>query len=80
MKLRVQETLDELFSEHLIPFELTAHQVKPDGQGNYVVPFYDSRMHSIRFCSKDGGQVREVVRAAVLARLKIMSGPLGREP
>lgn len=77
MKLRVQETLDELFSEHLIPFKLTAQKVDADGPGEYVVPFYDSRIHSIRFSWKDGGSFREVVRTAVLDRVKRMSDSLG---
>ncbi len=71
MKLRVQETVDELFNERLIPFELTAHQVNADGLGEYEVPFYDSRIHSIRFSWTDGGPpFKEVVRAAVLDRTK----------
>jgi hypothetical protein len=76
MKLRVQETLDELLSERLIPFELTAQKVNADGLGEYEVPFYDSRIHSIRFSWKDGGFFKEVVRAAVLDRVKSMGGPL----
>jgi hypothetical protein len=76
MKLRVQETLDELLSERLIPFELTAHQVNADGLGEYLVPFYDSRIHSIRFSWTDGGpSFKEVVRAAVLERVKRMDVP-----
>lgn len=71
MKLKVQETLDELLTERLIPFELTAHQVNADGLGEYEVPFYDSRIHSMRFSWTDGGSsFKEVVRAAVLDRTK----------
>jgi hypothetical protein len=77
IKLRVQETLDELFSEHLIPFELTAHKVDAESGGEYVVPFYDSRIHSIRFSWKEDGSFREVVRTAVLARVKRMGDALG---
>ena len=75
MKLRVQETLDELFNETLLPFELTAHHVNAE-HGEYVVPFYDSRIHSIRFSWKDDGRLKELVRAAVLDRVSKMSGPL----
>ena len=74
IKLRVQETLDELFSEHLIPFELTAYKVNADGTGEYVVPFYDSRINSMEFSWKDGGSFKEIVRAAVLDRVRRMSG------
>ena len=76
MKLGVQETLDELFCEHLIPFELTAHKVTADGPGEYEVPFYDSRIHSMRFSWTVGGSsFKEVVRAAVLDRTRRMDGP-----
>lgn len=76
MKLRVQETLDDLFSEHRIPFELTAHKVNADGYGEYIVPFYDARLHSVTFSWKDAGSFKEVVRDAVLDRVKRISGPL----
>ena len=69
IQLSVQETLDELFSEHLLPFKLTAYGVKADGLGEYVVPFHDSRIHSMTFSWKDGRSLKEVVRAAVLDRL-----------
>lgn len=76
LKLGVQETLDELFCEHLIPFELVAHKVNADGPGEYEVPFYDSRIHSMRFSWTEGGSVfKEVVRAAILDRTKGFSGP-----
>jgi hypothetical protein len=76
IKLRVQATLDELISEHLIPFKLTAQRVNADGPGKYVVPFYDSRIHSFEFLWTDGGSsFKEVVRAAVLDRVKSMDSP-----
>ena len=75
MKLTVQETLDELFSEHLIPFKLTAQKVDANGSDEFSVPFYDSRLHSVTFCWKNGGSFKQVVRDAVLDRVKYMSGP-----
>ena len=74
IKLRVQATLDELSNEHLIPFKLTAQRVNADGPGTYVVPFYDSRIHSFAF-SWTGGEssLKEVVRAAVLDRVNRMN-------
>jgi hypothetical protein len=77
IKLRVQETLDELFSERLIPFALTAHKVNADGPGEYVVPFYDSRIHSFSFSWSADGSFKEIVRAAVLDRVNRMSGSSG---
>ena len=39
MKITIQETVDELFNEHLIPFKLVAYKVNADAPGEYVVPF-----------------------------------------
>lgn len=76
IKSKVQATLDELISEHLIPFKLTAHKVTSDGPGRYVIPLYDSRIHSFGFAWTDGGSsFKEVIRAAVLDRVKSMDGP-----
>jgi hypothetical protein len=61
----------------LIPFKLTAYKVNADGFGEYVIAFHDSRLHSVRFSLKDGRSFKEVVRAAVLDRVKRMS-PLER--
>jgi hypothetical protein len=73
-----QQVLDELLSKELIPFALTAYGVNTNGRGEYVVPFNDSRIHSFRFFWKEGENFQEVVRAAVLERVKRMSGPLHR--
>ena len=76
IKLEVQATLDELISEHLIPFKLTAYRVNTDGPGKYVVPFHDGRIHSFGFSWTDGDpSFKEVIRAAVLNRVKRMDGP-----
>lgn len=71
-----QQVLDALLSEKLIPFALTAYDVITNGQGEYVVPFRDSRIHSCRFFWKEGEDFKQVVRAAVLERVNRMSGPL----
>jgi hypothetical protein len=75
-RANVQQVLDKLFSEQLIPFALTAYGVNTNGRGEYVVPFKDSRIHSCRFSWKEGEDFKEVVRAAVLERVNRMSGPL----
>lgn len=78
IRSKVQETLDELLSEHLIPFALTAQKVNAEGPGTYVVPFYDSRIHSFRFSwTNSSSSFKEIIRAAVLARVKDMDSPLG---
>lgn len=48
IKVSVQETVDELFTAHEIPFKLTAYKVTTDGLGGHVA-FYDSRLPSVRF-------------------------------
>ena len=77
IRLRVQTTLDDLIREHVIPFKLTAYGVKADGQGKYIVPFHDSRIHSFEFSWADGGGLsfKDVVRTAVLKRVERMTGP-----
>lgn len=76
IRSKVQVTLDELISERLIPFRLTAHAISADGPGRYVVPFYDSRIHSFGFSWTDGDpSFNEVVRVAVLKRVQGMDGP-----
>lgn len=77
-KLRVQETLDELFCERLIPFRLTADKVNADGVGEYVIPFFDSRIHSIRFSWKNGESFKEVVRVAIVDGVERMNTPYER--
>jgi hypothetical protein len=64
IRLRVQETVDELFSERLIPFKLTAYNVSGNSLGEYVVRFHDSRLHSIRFSSEEGQCLLDRVKGA----------------
>lgn len=73
--LRVQETLDELFMERLIPFRLTASKVNADGSEEYILPFCDSRIESISFSWKNGESFKEVLRAAIVDGIERMRGP-----
>jgi len=73
MKLAIQETLDQLLMERLIPFKLTAHKVHAHGLDEFSVPFYDSRIHSVTFSLKVGKTFSEVVRAAVIDRVGRMT-------
>ena len=76
IQLRVQETLDELLDARLIPFALTAHKVSEEWPGKYIVPFYDSRIHSLRFSwTNCGSSLKEIIRTAVLERVKRMDTP-----
>lgn len=75
LKLKVQETLDQLFSKALLPFRLTAYDVKNLESGEYMVPFHDSRIRSITFSTKLGASFQDVVRAAILQRVEELDGP-----
>lgn len=76
IRSKVQVTLDKLMSEHLLPFKLTAQEIRANGPGNYLVPFYDSRIYSFAFSwTGESSSLEEVVRAAVLERVKAMDGP-----
>jgi hypothetical protein len=76
LRIKVQETLDQLLGEHLIPFGLTAQKINTDAPGEYIVPFYDSRIHSFRFSYPTRGlSLDKIIRAAVLERVRMMDGP-----
>jgi hypothetical protein len=71
-----QQVLDELFRERLIPFELCAQRVEAIGTQKYIIRFWDSRLHSVGFSWRQGESFTEAFRAAVLDRVKRLSGPL----
>lgn len=72
----LQETLDQLFRERLIPFELTARNVIENGRGEYEVPLTDNRIHSFSFSWNEGDSFKDVLRAAVSDREKTMIDPV----
>jgi hypothetical protein len=76
MRRRVQETLDELLDESLIPFALTAYRISAEGPGKFLVPLCDSRIHSFGFSWTEGKQsFKNAVRTAVLSRVGSMDSP-----
>jgi hypothetical protein len=79
-RAQVQQVLDELLSQQLIPFELTAYLVQANGRGEYLINFNDSRIRTCRLSWKEGENFQEVVRAAILARVNRISGPLSMKP
>lgn len=62
----LQEMLDQLFSESLIPFELNASAVNEGNLGEFHVFLSDDRFRWFQFSWKDGDSFKEVVRIAVL--------------
>jgi hypothetical protein len=73
LRVGAQQTLDELLSEHLIPFKLSARMVESMGQGEYIVRFHDSRLRSVDVSWQGGESFKALVRAAILGRLSRMS-------
>ena len=76
MKIGAQETLDELFSQHLIPFELSARVVDSIGLEEYIVRFHDSPLRSVDLSFRQDQCFKDVFRAAVLQRVKRLGDPL----
>lgn len=72
-KAEAQQAIDELLSEHLIPFKLRAGKVASEGSAQYTVWFFDSRLHSVTVPWKAGQSFRGKVRAAVLDRVSRFS-------
>lgn len=75
IRLRAQDTLDELLTESLIPFKLSACKVDSIGSQEYIVRFYDSRLHSIDISWCKTESFRDVFRASVLDRVKRLGVP-----
>jgi len=76
LKLEAQSVLDDLWTRKLIPFQLTAHKVESLGLDEYAIRFYDSRLHSVDVSWEKQESFKDAVRAAVLARVGRLTGPL----
>jgi hypothetical protein len=75
-KADAQQALDELFSENLLPFKLSARAVEVIGLQEYIIRFYDSRMNSVLVSWYEGLSFKDICRTAVLEKVKAFSGPL----
>ena len=78
-KAEAQQVLDELFSGHCLPFRMSAHQVDSLGHEEYIVRFHDSRLTALDVSRPQGKSFKDVFRAAILDRVKRLSGPLQRK-
>lgn len=74
-RAEAQQVLDELFSEHLLPFKLSAHEVESIAPEEYIVRFHDSRLHSMDISCPEGHRFKDACRAAILERVKRLSRP-----
>ncbi|HEY3040825.1 MAG TPA: hypothetical protein VGJ66_18955 [Pyrinomonadaceae bacterium] len=76
LHVEAQQALDELRREELLPFPLVAHRLTEAGPGDYVIAFYDSRLRWVTVQWQEGESFKLAVRAAVLAGVARMGGPL----
>ena len=56
-KIEAQQILDQLFSEHLLHFKLSASVVDSIGSEEYMIRFNDSRLPSIDVSWRQGPKV-----------------------
>ena len=77
-KYEAQQALDELFSERLLPFKLSAHKVEAIGLQEYIIHFHNGRLNSVIVSWYPGLSFKDVCRTAVLERVRL-SGPLHRK-
>jgi hypothetical protein len=75
-KEEAQQVLDGLLDEGLLPFELSAQVIDAIGAEEYIVRFHDSRLRSLDISCRQGQSFKDAFRAAVLDRVKRLSGPL----
>jgi hypothetical protein len=73
-KTEAQQTLDELFAEGLLPFELSAQKIEAIGCEEYIVRFRDRRLRSVDISCRQGECFKDVFRVALLGRVKRLSG------
>ena len=71
----VQQVLDELWNENLVPFALSVGKLTKERDG-YTIHFHDSRIRTAHIALIEGLPVRDMVR--VLDRVAKMDGPLNR--
>lgn len=78
IEAEAQQVLDELWSEGLIPIALNIGKITK-AVDEYTLHFYDSRIRTARIPLSAGHSFRDLVRSAVLDRVTVMSGPLGKQ-
>ena len=76
LQAEAQQVLDELFNQRLLPFKLCAYRIESIGLEEYRVRFYDSRLRSVAVSWPPDQSFKGAFRAAVLCRVKRVSGPL----
>ena len=69
MKLVVQQTLDELFLENLIPFKLSVQGVKSIGMEEYIIRFHESWLSSLDVSWPHDQTFKAIFRIGILDRV-----------
>jgi|SRR6185436_13237905 hypothetical protein len=75
MKLVVQQTLDELFVENLIPFKLSVRGMKSIGMEEYIIRFHESWLSSLDVSWPEGQTFKLIFRTALLDRIARIRNP-----
>ena len=75
-RIEAQQSVDKLFTEGHLPFELSANKVEPIGLQEYVIRFNDNRLRSVIISWYEGLDFKDVCRAAVIETVKTNSGLL----
>lgn len=73
-KATAQQTLDDLFNDNLIPFQLSARVIDSIGGDEYIVRFHGSRLRSVDLSWRQDQSFKDVFRVAMLERLKRVDG------
>lgn len=76
IQLQAQTILDQLFTEHSLPFELSAHLVDRIGINEYIIRFHDSRLHSIDISLASNQCFKDVFRKSILDRVTRLHAPV----
>ena len=71
---QVQRILNNLLTEGLLPFKLDVGKITKEND-EYHIYFYNSRIHMAVVPLMDGFPLDDLIRSAVLARVRKMSGP-----
>jgi hypothetical protein len=79
LEAQVQEVLNEMWSEKVIPFALHVGKITKAAD-EYTIHFYDSRITTTHVPLIEGQSLRDMVRSAVLDRVTKISGPLKKSP
>ena len=79
IEAEAQQVLDELWNEELIPFPLSVGKVIKVSD-EYTIHFHDARMRTVDVQADEDHSFKDAVRAAVLARVAKLSGPLTNWP